>query len=72
MSNKKLAKTALKIILNFKIISGLELNTEKMHGMWLGSLKNSKNQPFGIDWKKDLIKALGVHFSHNKAKKYDS
>ena len=36
--------------------------------MWLGSLKNSKKQPFGIDWKKDPIKALGVHFSHNKAK----
>ena len=68
VSDKKSAKIALKIIRNFKIISGLELNTEKTHGMWLGSLKNSKKQPFGIDWKKDPIKALGVHFSHNKAK----
>ena len=68
VSNKKSAKTALKITRNFKIISGPELNTEKMHGMWLGSLKNSKKQPFAIDWKKDSIKALGVHFSHNKAK----
>ena len=68
VSNKKSAKIALKIIRNFKIISGLELNTEKTHGMWLGFLKNSKKQHFGIDWKKDPIKALGVHFSHNKAK----
>ena len=68
VSDKKSAKIALKIIRNFKIISGPELNTEKTHGMWLGSLKNSKKQPFGIDWKKDPIKALGVHFSHNKAK----
>ena len=68
VSIKKSAKIALKIIRNFKIISGLELNTEKTHGMWLGSLKNSKKQPFGIDWKKDPIKALSVYFSHNKAK----
>ena len=68
VSDKKSAKIALKIIRNFKIISGLELNTEKTHGKWLGSLKNPKKQPLGIDWKKDPIKALGVHFSHNKAK----
>ena len=49
VSDKKSAKIALKIICNFKIISGLELNTEKTHGMWLGSLKNSKKQPFSID-----------------------
>ena len=37
VSDKKSAKIALKIIRNFTIISGLELNTEKTHGMWLGS-----------------------------------
>ena len=58
----------LKIIDNFKILSGLELNTEKTYGMWLGSFKNSTRQPFGINWKQEPIKALGVHFSNNKAK----
>ena len=37
VSDKKSAKIALKIICNFKIISGLELNTEKnaWHVAWL-------------------------------------
>ena len=37
VSDKKSAKIALKIIRNFKIISGLELNTEKnaWHVAWL-------------------------------------
>ena len=55
VSYKKSAKIALKIIRNFKIISGLELNTQKRMACGLALLKIP-------------IKALDVHFSHNKAK----
>ena len=66
MSDKKSAKIVLKIIDNFKTLSGLELNIDKTHGMWLGSCKNSQKQPFGISGKQEPNKALGVYFSHNK------
>ena len=66
VSDKKSAKIVLKIIDNFKTLSGLELNIDKTHGMWLGSCKNSQKQPLGISWKQEPIKALRVYFSHNK------
>ena len=43
VSDKKSAKIALKIIRNFKIISGLELNTEKRMACGLALLKIPKN-----------------------------
>ena len=50
----------------FKKCSGLEVNKSKTEGMWLGANKNNKEQPLGIQWPKDSICALGIHFSYNE------
>ena len=33
--------------------------------MWIGSLKNNEEKPFGIKWPCGAIKALGVFFSYD-------
>ena len=37
-----------------------------MEGMWIGSLKESKEEYFGIKWPKIPIKALGVYFTYDQ------
>ena len=34
--------------------------------MWIGSLKESKEEYFGIKWSKIPIKALGVYFTYDQ------
>ena len=53
---------------NFKNLSGLEINTTKTEGMWLGRWKNKSDMPFGFRWPRDPIKALGIFFSYDKNK----
>ena len=40
----------LKLLHNFKNISGLEVNKHKTEAMWLGSWRNQSEKPFGIKW----------------------
>ena len=37
----------LKLLGDFKSVSGLEINTHKTEAMWLGSWRNRKEKPFG-------------------------
>ena len=53
----------LKLLHNFKNISGLEVNKHKTEAMWLGSWRNRSEKPFGFKWPHNSIYALGVHFS---------
>ena len=74
------AKTLCKLLDLFKNISGLKINCSKTEGLWIGSLKGSKDKPFGIKWPKVPIKALVVYFTydqkllkeHNFIKRLDS
>ena len=50
----------------FRCISGLKINCSKTEGMWIGSLKESKEEHFGIKWPKIPIKALGVYFTYDQ------
>ena len=50
---------------NFKNLSGLEINTTKSEGMWLGRWKNKTETPFGFRWPREPIKALGIFFSYD-------
>ena len=50
----------------FKTLSGLEVNSSKTEGFWIGSLKDNDLKPFGIKWPIEPIKALGVFFTYNK------
>jgi len=52
----------------FKNLSGLEINTTKSEGMWLGCWKNNTETPFGFRWPRDLIKALGIFFPYDTNK----
>jgi len=49
----------------FGNLSGLKINSSKTEGMWIGSLKNNEEKPFGIKWPCSAIKALGVFFSYD-------
>ena len=60
------AKNLFSLLDAFKKCSGLEVNKSKTEGMWLGANKNNKEQPLGIQWPKDSICALGIHFSYNE------
>ena len=51
LSDTDSAKTLFKLLDLFHNISGLKINSSKTEGMWIGSLKGSKEEPFGIEWR---------------------
>ena len=55
----------LKLLNNFKNISGLEINKHKTEAMWLGSWRNCNEKPFVFKWPLNSVYALGVHFSYD-------
>ena len=55
----------LSLLDKFKNLSGLEINTKKTEGMWLGCRKNNTETPFGFRWPRDPIKTLGIFFSYD-------
>ncbi|KAL9954593.1 hypothetical protein ACROYT_G042155 [Oculina patagonica] len=59
------AKVLFQVLDLFKNISGLKINNTKTEGMWIGSSKENKAQPFGIKWPSEPIKALGVYFTYD-------
>ena len=63
---KKEISIALNIIETFGSFSGLILNRNKTEGMWIGCLKNCKNNVENIDWVTDYVNCLGIYFGHNK------
>ena len=60
------AKLLFELLDRFRSISGLKINCSKTEGMWIGSLKESKEQYIGIKWPKIPIKALGVYFTYDQ------
>ena len=50
----------------FRNTSGLKINCSKTECMLIGSLKESKEEYFGIKWPKIPIKALGVYFTYDQ------
>ena len=55
----------LKLLDDFKGVSGLQIYTYKTEAMWLGSWRNRNEKPFGFKWPQDSAQALGVNFSYN-------
>ena len=55
----------LKLLDEFKQVSGLQINTEKTEAMWLGAWKNRTEKPFGFKWPHEPVLALGVYFSYD-------
>ena len=60
-------KVLFELLDRFRNISGLKINCSKTEGMWIrSSLKESKEEHFGIKWPKIPIKALGVYFIYDQ------
>ena len=57
------AEVFFELLGRFRNISGLKISCSRTEGMWIGSLKESREEYFGIKWPKILIKALGVYFT---------
>ena len=60
------AKRAFQVFKIFAQNSGLKMNMEKTEGMWLGRQKNNLEEPLGILWPKEPIKALGIFHSYDQ------
>ena len=58
----------LELLNQFKVVSGLEVNSTKTEAMWLGKWKNRCDTPFNFKWPVDPICALGVFFSYDTIK----
>ena len=65
LSNPKSVKLLIDTLDKFEILSGLKINLAKTEALWLGSLKKSTQNPFGITCS-PCVKVLGIHFSYNK------
>ena len=59
------AKSLFKLMEIFKNISGLNINSSKTEGMWIGSFRGKMEELFSIKWPKTPIKALGVYFTYD-------
>lgn len=62
------AENLFKVLDKFYICSGLKINKEKCEAMWIGSNRERQDFPLDIRWNKDMIKILGIFFSHNSTK----
>ena len=49
----------------FKLISGLKINTSKTEAMWLGCWRDETHTPSNFKSPKEPICALGIYFSYN-------
>ena len=65
LSDTNSAHAFFKLLDEFGNLPGLKINSSKTEGMWIGSLKNNEEKPFGIKWPCTAIKALGVFFSYD-------
>ena len=59
------AKSLFKLMEIFQNISGLNINSSKTEGMWIGSFRGKMEEPFSIKWPKTPIKALGVYITYD-------
>ena len=64
--SRTLTKLKLRLLDDFKKLSGLEVNPTKTKAMWIGSLRENKTNPFGIKWPSEPIEFLGVYYSSDQ------
>ena len=67
LSNLDSANALFQLLDRFKNFCGLEMNSSKTEGMWIGSQKNNDEKPLGINWPSEPIKALGVFFTYDQS-----
>ena len=57
--------TAIRIIKNFVVYSGIEINENKTKPLWLGS-KTPRINISNMPWEEVFVKSLGIYYSRNK------
>ena len=57
---------AITVVNSFGNLSGLRLNPSKTKALWLGSLKNRKDEPFNFKWPKEPLGVLGTYISYHE------
>ena len=65
VSDQHSVTNLLKLLHEFKLASGLEINTSKTEAMWLGAWRNRTDSPYNFKWPQEPIQALGIYFSYN-------
>ena len=65
LSDEESVEQLLRLLDEFKSISGLEINTSKTEAMWLGRWRDKTHTPSNFKWPKEPICALGIYFSYN-------
>ena len=60
------AENLFNLLRAFQESSGLEVNTSKTEGMWIGANKGNKSKPLNITWPSEAIYALGINFSYDE------
>ena len=59
------AENLFKFLHAFQKCSGLEINTTKTEGMWLGANRNKKTKHFDIACPSEPVFALGINFTYS-------
>ena len=57
---------AITVLNSFGNLSGLRLNPSKTKALWLGSLRNRKDEPFNFKWPKEPLRVLGTYISYDE------
>ena len=57
---------AITVLNSFANLSGLRLNPSKTKALWLGSLRNRKDEPFNFKWPKEPLRVLGTYISYDE------
>ena len=71
LSNLNSANVLFQQLNLFKNLCGLEGNSTRTEGMWIGSLEKNEETPLGIKWPNEPIKALGVFFTYDHTLIYE-
>ena len=71
LSNLDAANALFQQLDLFKNLWGLEINSSKTEGMWIGSQKNNDEKPLCINLSSEPIKALGFFFTYDQALLYE-
>ena len=66
VSDTTSAENLFKLLRAFQECSGLEVNTSKTEGMWIGVNKGDNSKPLNIAWPLEAIYALGINFSYDE------
>ena len=56
----------LKLLEEFKVNCGLEINTTKTEALWLGFWRSREESLYNFKWPKEAMHALAVYFSYNQ------